>query len=179
MTEFRIVEGRPYHCGQMSRILRLDQQKAIALIGMNTHHEMRDKFDQSVFRKAWLINNRLAAVGGITGSILSAYGLVWLALSNEAMKYPLAVVKESRRQLNQAMITRHMLVTNILDGDEAAKRFAVFLGFVPYDECESLPASSIHGRRDMKRKIDESPVARSPLGNGFVVTMTYSQHEAA
>ena len=179
MIEFKIVEGRPYHCGQMARILRLDQQKAIAVIGMSTHHEMRDKFDQSTFRKAWLINGRLAAVGGVVGSRLSAFGLVWLAMSNEAMKYPLAVVKEARRQLAEAMETRQMLVTNILDGDEAAKRFAVFLGFVPYDENESLPASSIHGRRDMKRKIDESILARTPLGNGFAVTMTYRQHEAA
>ena len=179
MTDFQIVDGRPYHCGAMSRILRLDQQKAVALIGMSTHHEMRKQFDQSTFRKAWLINGKLAAVGGITGSIISAYGRVWLALSNEAMKYPLAVGRESRRQLAEAMKTRHVLVTNVLDEDEAAKRFAVFLGFVPYDENEILPASSIHGRRDMKRKIDESPLARAPIGNGFSVTMTYRQHEAA
>lgn len=179
MTAFKIIEARPYHCGQMSRLLRLEQQRAIAVIGMSSHHELRGKYDSSVFRKAWLINGRLAALGGITGSRLSAFGLVWLALSNEAMRYPLAIVKEARRQLAAAMQTKHMLVTSLLDGDEAAMRFAVFMGFVPYDENEVSPAASVHGRRDMKRKIDESGLARAPLGNGFVVTMTYRQHEAA
>jgi hypothetical protein len=76
MPKFEIVEAKAWHCGAMSRALRLEHQKAVAMIGLNSHRELRGMFDESIFRKAWLIDGRLAAVGGVTGPALSSYGIV-------------------------------------------------------------------------------------------------------
>lgn len=170
MTNFTIIEAKAFHCGQMVRLLRLEHQKAVAMIGINSHRELRARFDESSFRKAWLIDGKLAAVGGVSGTMLSGYGMVWLALSNRAMKYPLAIVKEAKRQLSEIMQTKTFLATSILEGDVAAERFAVFLGFVP-DGDEA--AVSVFGRREIVRRIRENQDIRTRIGNGYAVTMTY------
>ena len=52
-------------------------------------------------RKAWLIDGKLSALGGVTGSKMSSTGFVWLALSSAAMKYPIQIVKTARAQLDE------------------------------------------------------------------------------
>ena len=75
MPHFEIVEAKAWHCGAMSRLLRQEHAEAIALIGLNSHRELRAVFDESIFRRAWLINGRLAALGGVIGPAASAYGM--------------------------------------------------------------------------------------------------------
>jgi len=171
MTEFSIIEARPWHCGSICRRLRLDHQKAIAKFGINSHMELRARFDASAFRRAWFIDGRLAALGGVTGSALSATGFVWLCLTEDAIKYPLATIKETKRQLAEIMVVKRTLVTAILDGDEISKKFAIFMGFVP---GELEPAMSKFGRRELERYCD-NPSVRVPIGNGFATTMAYRE----
>lgn len=177
MTTFTITSAKPYHCGQMVRLLRMEHQMAVARLGINSHRELRARFDASAFRKAWLIDGRLAALGGVTGGTLSGHGLIWLALSHEAMKYPIAIVKEARRQLDEIMAVKRVLVTAILDGDEGAKRFAIFLGFVPCDNEHEQAASSRFGRRMLWQRFAETQ-ARVPVGSGSAVTMQYQREVA-
>lgn len=181
--KFEIIEARPHMCGQMSRLLRAEHRSAVAALGVDAHRELRSAFDQSAFRRAWLIDGRLAALGGVTGSPLNHYGQIWLALSSTALRYPKAIVQEARRQIDEIMATRHQIVTSIVSGDEAAKRFAIFLGFVPYDTvCDEEIANSAvsRGQRRWVRKIADSvPELRAPIGAGYAITMSYSQREAA
>ncbi len=179
MPRFEIVEAKPWHCGAMVRLLRREHQKAVAMVGLNSHRELRAAFDDSIFRKAWLLDGKLAALGGVTGPAISSYGLIWLALTNEATKYPMAVIKEARRQIAEIMRTKRLLISSILEGDKASERFAIFLGFVPAADGDSmLPASSRFGRTEVARQLNEMENVRVPFGTGYVKVMSYRQIEA-
>lgn len=139
MTEFTITEAKAFHCGQMCRLLRHEHRQALALIGVNSHQELTARFEQSSFRRSWMIDGKLAALGGVTGSPLSSEGFVWLAVSNAATKYPKAIVREARKQLAEIMQTKRELMTAIIDDDETSKRFALFMGFVPTIHLDPQP----------------------------------------
>lgn len=174
---FEVVEARRYHCGQMARLLRVEHLEAVARLGVNSHREMVDRFAESAFRRAWLCDGRLMALGGVTGPALASTGYVWLALSAEATRFPLQIVREACRQLDAIMVTKRHLVTSILDGDQAAKRFAIFLGFVPADEPQRPAAASRLGRRDLAQRFEKNQEARLPIGSGSAVTMSYRHEE--
>ena len=179
MPTFEIVEAKAWHCGAMSRLLRLEHQKAVAMIGLNSHRELRAAFDDSIFRRAWYVDDHLAALGGVTGPAVSSYGFVWLAFSNSATKYPMAIIKESRRQIAEIMRIKRLLICTIVEGDEASERLAIFLGFVPARSADHVfPASSRFGRKEVARQLKEREEARVPLGTGYVKMMEYRQLEA-
>ena len=169
--DFTVIEAKTFHCGQMSRLLRDEHRAATVRLGFDTHRELTARFDESPFRRAWTINGRLAGLGGIVGSAISETGQLWLALSDEARKYPVEVVKESRRQLAEIMQTKRCLLTTVLDSDESAKRFAIFLGFVPWNGGYKS-AVSRDGRRSIFASLNDGE-ARIPVGNGSAVLMNY------
>lgn len=179
MQGFQIVEARRHHCGQMARLLRLEHQQAVARLGINSHRELVARFGESAFRRAWLLDGRLIALGGVTGTALSVSGYIWMALSGEAKRFPLETVREARRQLDQIMLVKRLLVTSILDGDEAAKRFAIFLGFVLADQPDMPCAISRLGRRDLAQRFEKNEDARLPIGTGSAVAMSYRHEERA
>lgn len=177
--QFEVVEGREFHCGQILRRLRQEHLEAIERVGASGHRELRTLFDASYLRKAWMIDGRLAALGGVSGSVLSNYGFVWVALSKDAMKYPVALVKETRRQLDIIMTTKTELVTTIVGGDDAAKRFAIFLGFHCEHQGMGSPAHSRFSRRNLAKYLEITPDLRTPVGNGYIVPMGYHHdHDA-
>lgn len=184
MIDFTIVEGKAHHCGQMVRMLRHEHDSALSVMGINLHRELRGQFDASCYRRAWLIDGRLAALGGVVGSQLAAYGFVWLAISEEARRYPVAMIKEGRRQLDEIMQVKRELLTTILNGDEAAKRFAIFLGFHVSHNGPGTTAHTHEARRQLAKFIDHNPDYRVPINGSYVITMGYhrdddEQHEAA
>jgi hypothetical protein len=179
MPHFELVEAKAWHCGAMSRLLRLEHHEAVTMVGLDSHRELRRVFDESIYRKAWLIDGKLASIGGVVGSVLSATGMIWLAFSGRATKYPLAMTKLMQRQLAEIMLTKRHLITTIMDGDLASERFAIFLGFVPATDGDYvLPASSRFGRKEIARRLKEADVARVPVGTGYAKVMAYRQMEA-
>ncbi len=178
MTTFEIVEGRAHHCGQMIRLLRADHARAVAMIGVDAHRALRDAFEQSFFRRAWLIDHKLAGLGGVTGTSLDGEAQVWLALSQAAMRYPVEIVREARRQLDQIMVLKRRLITSIVAGDQTAQRFAVFVGFVPLAVDGVSRAESRYGRRMLYQMMD-APELRVQTGRSYSVPLVYVPQEAA
>lgn len=138
MTTFALIEGSAYHCGEMSRKLRREHKRIILGLGVKPHRELRARFDDSIFRKAWLIDGRLAALGGVTGTVLSGNGFIWLAFTEEALSYPIAIVREARAQIEALMATKRELQTLILWEDKISFRFARFLGFETLDGDDKM-----------------------------------------
>lgn len=178
MAIFQVIEAKPFHCGQMARLLRVEHRKALALVGVDTHRELRASFDDSYFRKAWLIDGKLAGLGGVRGTSLSPFGFVWLALSAEALKYPLEIVREARWQMRFIMTTKMEIYTTLIDHDETARRFAVFMGFHVAEEGEGARAHTRGGRRALVRYIEEDHPQRVPFGDSHVVAMGYHEEAA-
>lgn len=174
MAKFQVVEAKPFHCGQMARLLRVEHRKAIALVGVDAHRELRASFDDSYFRRAWLIDGKLAGLGGVRGTTLSPFGFVWLALSSEALKHPIEIVKEARWQMRFILETKKQLATTLIEGDEAAKRFAVFMGFGVEEDGPVDPAETRFGRRALLRYLDADIEHRAPFGAGHVLAVGYS-----
>lgn len=174
---FTIIPAKPWHCGAMVRRLRLEQRIAMLRLGVDSHRELFDRFGQSSYRRALLIDGRLEALGGVTGSALSDEGYVWLALSKKAARYPLALIHETRRQLDRVMQTRSVLVTTVLEGDAAAQRFAIFLGFVPASDAMAQPAASRAGRRVLAARLEQDSEARIALGHGTAVALAYRSEQ--
>ncbi len=143
MTEFSIIEGREFHCGQIVRHLREGQRAAVLGLGVNPHREIRTNFDASAFRRAWLVDGKLGALFGITGSLASSHGYCWLALSQAGTRYPVEIVKETRRQFGIIMQTKRELYTTLLPEDRAAIRFADWLGF---EQAHTVPVPYGSGR---------------------------------
>ncbi len=66
---------------------------------------------------------------GVSGSFASADGYVWMGISRQAFKFQKSMIRETRRQLDEMMISKRRLATVIFRGDTAGLRFARFLGF--------------------------------------------------
>lgn len=150
MPEFAVIDAEPHMIGRMVRGLRLAHTAALEGLGIDrheTHRQLRALFGQSSFRRAWTVNGKLAAIGGVTGMLASDRGFIWLALTEEAVRYPVAMVKEARRQLSEIMATRMEVATTLISNDHAAMRFAGALGF--------------HGN------------TRIPVGNGEAIAVGY------
>lgn len=181
MPDFSIIEARTNHCGQMVRLLRHEHQLAVAQIGMNSHRELHTLFHSSSFRRAWLIDGKLAALGGVSGTKMAATGFIWLLLSQNATRYPIAIIKEARKQLDEIMKVKRELATTILGGDEAAKRLAIFLGFHVSHEGSGQEAHSRFGRRDLARHVTANTDLRITVGNGYAIPMGFhhDHHEVA
>lgn len=178
MTDFKVVEAKPWHVGQMMRILRTEHHSALAMMGIKGHRELRSTFEASCVRKAWLIDGRLAGLGGVTGTLLDPIASVWLALSQHAMRYPVAVLREARVQLDSLMVTRRILTTSCLAGDEAALRFAIYLGFHIATAGRGQIALSAFSRRDLRRFVEETPDVRIPCGNSYAIALAYGGEAA-
>jgi hypothetical protein len=174
MVDYTIVEAKPWHCGQMSRLLRREHQMALG--DCQTHKALRAAFDESGFRRACMVDGRIIALWGLVSPEASAYGVVWLAMANGIEKYPLALIKEVRHQIAEMMLVKRMLICTVLEEDKAAQRFAIFLGFVPKDgEDYAAPAQSRFGRREIARKLDETETLALPNATGRIRVMVYRE----
>lgn len=173
MARFEIIEAKPQHCGAIIRRMRNEHRAAIERTGLDAHRELRAIFDASAFRKAWLIDGELAALGGVSGSHLSPLGFAWVVFSNAALRFPIQIVKEASRQIEAAMTLKRELATTIIGGDTAALRMAIYLGFHVAHEGLGRPAYSRSGRQSLARFIETNPDLRLPIGSGYAIAMGY------
>lgn len=136
MPQFSLIEAKAHHCGMLARRLRGDHRDAMVALGYaDAHRHLRAAFVASpTFRKSWFIDGRIGGMGGIIGSAMSTTGFVWCAVTNEAIRYPIAIVKVCQANLAEALITKRTLVASTLWGDDTAVRFAQSLGFTLTEE---------------------------------------------
>lgn len=128
-----IVEAKLWHCGAIARSLRVEHAGMLIRMGVPIHRELRDYFDRSYYRRSALVDGHLVAVWGCEGSLISSSGLLWLAMSQYAVKFPIAVLRYAKREIAHLAKTKTELGTTLLPDDEAAHRLAVFLGFEAFD----------------------------------------------
>lgn len=174
---FTIVDARPWHVGQMARRLRVEHLRAVALAGLDAHRELRSCYDASCYRKAMFIDDRIIALGGVMAPLLASTGYIWLAMTAEAAKHPVAIAREARRQLDQISTMKIELATTLLSDDDAARRFAIFLGFHVGHDGPGRQATSRAGRRVLNRYLDECD-QRVPVGRATAIAVGYHREAA-
>ena len=168
-----IIEAKPWHCGQMARILRHEHQRELGRADVNIHREIRSNFNGSSWCRSGLIDGRLVGMGGVMGSVMESTGFIWLAMSDEVRKHPLAVVRVLRSLLDEIMTTRHELATVVIPEDDAALRLAVFLGFHCEHNGDGAPAATRVGRKGLARYLRNNPDLRMTLGKTTCVPLGY------
>jgi len=124
-----LVDARPHHCGQIARRLRRDHAAVLVRMGVSAHRDLRQRFDASAYRKAWLVDGKLMAVGGIEGPLGSGDGWGWMAFAEDIGLASNHVARMILRELDRAFLVKQSIRTFVLKDDEASLRFAYFLGF--------------------------------------------------
>ena len=173
MTKICTIEAKPYHCGQMIRRLRSEHRAAIAATGIDAHRELRSRFEASGYRRACFADGELIAIGGVVGSLMSPAGYIWLAISEKARRFPVALIKELNKQLDEIMVLKRELATVILPSDNAAMRLAVFMGFHVSDDGLGSPAGTRMERKALLRYLDAANEIRIPMGTAMVIPVGY------
>ena len=177
MAKFETVEAKAFHCGQMARMLRSEHLVEISKTGLQAHRELRGTFDNSCYRRALLMDGKLIALGGCGGYSLETAGFVWLALSNEARRHPLAVMRHVRAELDKMMVMKRNLAATVLAGDDAAKRAAIFLGFYPM-ACEPFGNHIRQARMTLRRMAENDTNLRLPCGDTYHIVLAYHPERA-
>jgi len=179
MPVIEMVPARLQHCGRMARYLRHEHRAIIDRMGANAHYELRGLYDRSdpYFRRAWLIDGRLAAMAFIQGSLLMPIGFVGAAFTQEALRYPLAIVRGARAYLDEAMEFKRELITTVVGGDEPAMRLATFLGFHCSHQGEGVRAYSRKGRGRLRNYLKADPELRLPIPGGYMIGLGYHNEE--
>ena len=129
MTEALVKPGRPYHCGQMSRMLREEHRDLLLKMNVPVHRDLTAAFEDSSWSRAFFLDHELVALGGVTGPAMASDGALWLALSQGGIKHWSHIAREALRQIEELMETKRHLVTIVLKEDMPAIRFAYFVGF--------------------------------------------------
>ena len=135
MTQFAVIEASRRHCGQIARKLRAEHEAGSrSVIKFGTHEGISVAFLMSSANRAWMIDGRLAAVGGIITTFASSDGVIWLAVAQEATRYPKAMLKTAREWLTIFGENKRTLRITVILADKPSVRFAEHLGFYPTGE---------------------------------------------
>ena len=110
-------------------------------------------------------------MGGITGSRLSTQGVAWLVLAEEFRNHPVTVVRHAKRLLKQEMRTRSELAVTILLEDDAALRFAIYLGFHVSHDDDGAPATNRRSRARLARYVRSKRDVHIQVGQISVIPM--------
>lgn len=111
------------------------------------------------------------AMWGVKNTMLGNTGVVWLVLSEAVTHMPVAVVKEARAELAAVMERLDEIAITVLPDDEAAIRFAVYLGFHDRDNDDGQMS-----RKELCRSILADPQYRVPIGDSYVIALGYHPH---
>lgn len=173
MIHTEVIEARPWHCGALSRSMRVDHHKSLLAMGVNVHHGITSALYQSYYAKSLKIDGHLSAMGGLMGTPLSPTATVWLVVAQAAMKHPRVLIKVMRRQLDAMMLGKMWLETTIVADDEVAQRFAAFLGFYSPDGFGPQAHTRIE-RRNLVRHLRTTPDLMIPVGStGYQIGIIY------
>lgn len=133
-----VVEAKPFHCGQMTRILREEHRNVLVGLGVGVHKELRVCFDASTYRKACFADGQLAGLWGVAGTQVESTGLVWLAIAGWATRYPVACFKMAATELVEIHRLKRTVHTLIFPADEASFWFAKKLGFKVREDVDTI-----------------------------------------
>lgn len=175
MQAYSIVPAEIRHVRKIVRDLRAGHAQAMSAFGVDPYRALQSAFYSSSFRRAWIVDGELAGIGGVTGTVLSSSGVIWLALTQRAIRFPVAIVREARRQLREIMATRSSVESAIVCGDPAAWRFAEYMGFRARHPKSDQIMLDI-GNRSLERILEEAPEFRINLPGGLSGVLVGAVH---
>lgn len=129
MSSYQIIAASIRHVRPMSECMRA--APALDGYGFNPRAALRRAFRSSSHCRTALVDGRPAAMWGVIGTLLGDSAYVWLVLSKQIRRMPVAIVREAKAELARVMENRSEVKATVLPDDVEAVRFAGFLGFRP------------------------------------------------
>lgn len=126
---YAVVPGSILHVKPLSRTLRPAACMTLQAFGLDPRRSLRRAFAGSRYTRTAIVGGGPIAMWGIQGPALSDSAIAWLALSDQAAKWPLAIVRCARQELAQMRQRVDKIYATVLYGDERAMLFAKTLGF--------------------------------------------------
>lgn len=123
---------------------------ALSSRGFDPRRALHDAYVGSHYARTALLDGKPAVMWGVDGPLLGGSAKVWLALSDDIGRLPVAIVREARRELAEMADAYGAIEAAVLPDDAPSVRFAAFLGF--------------------KERGD-----RIAVGDGFVVRLQYGE----
>ena len=139
MTRYEMTECRRHHCGLMARRMRAADRAAMVAAGYDPHREIVHRFQESAYRRAWLIDGELAAIGGVSGTLAASDGYIWMVVAQMATRHALALARMTRGVLAEVSVTFRAVESVMMAGDGRAVEFARFLGFSAVPDALRVP----------------------------------------
>jgi hypothetical protein len=162
-----IVAASVRHIRPMSKRLRTAACITLQRFGQDPRRGLHRAFISSNYCRTALIDGRPVAMWGVCGALMSNVASVWLVIAEDIVNLPLAIVREARTELSRVMGNYHELVTTVLPDDEAAVRFALYLGFQGFEDDDDAP------RKVRYEEIMSDPKHRIPVGDSYVIGLGY------
>jgi hypothetical protein len=133
MSRYTLTECRRHHCGQMARRMRAANRVAMIAAGCDPHLEIVRRYYESSYRRAWLIDGQLGAIGGVSGTLAASDGYIWMVVAEIATCHALALARMTLGVLAEVSVTFRRVESLMVAADERAVEFARFLGFCVVD----------------------------------------------
>jgi hypothetical protein len=86
VASVQIVDVIPAHTAELKTNLRYEDALELERLGITPSRALWRGYKDSVYSKACLVDNRVAAIWGVGGNPLSQEGVVWLLTSPEVYK---------------------------------------------------------------------------------------------
>jgi len=164
---YEIVRASILHVRPLAEGIRSAARLTIADLGRHPRIALRRALASSHACFTALIDHEPVAMWGLNGPLLSSSAYVWLALTERVTSMPVAIVREARAQLAEMMRHYDELAVTILADDDAALRFAVYLGF--HDRHDGVRRT----RKETERLIRTDPKNRISFAGGDVIALGY------
>ncbi len=158
-----ILDVRP-----MSKRLRAAACVTLNAYGFRPRQALHRVYISSFYCRTALIDRKPVAMWGIMGTLMSECAYVWLVMSDEIANIPRVIVREAKRELSAIMENYSDVATTVLPEDDAAVRFALYLGFSDRaGEYRNMP------RKDLERELRENVRHRIPIGDSYAIGLAY------
>ena len=130
----------PYDLREMAEAMTADSKDVAERLGFTPLKALWKSYRNSLYCKTGLIDGKIAAIWGISGTMLAETGRPWLILSPEVNKNPIRVSFIYRKELNNML-----------------KLFPVLEEWCPADNEPSIRMLELMGFKINKNKL--------PVGN--------------
>lgn len=124
-----IVDTAPYHLREMAIAMQSDSAETAIKMGLTPLKALWDSYRRSIICKSAFIDGKLAAIWGVSGSMMSEIGRPWLVLTPETQEYPMQVAFRYRSEINKMLDMFQVLEEYVPESNEKSQRMLELMGF--------------------------------------------------
>lgn len=148
---YRIEEARPHHLRLLEPVLRTEDRLELEATGFSPMRCLWRSWKGAVIRQAAFVDDEIACVWGVGGSLLGGHGSPWLLTSPAIERASLAFVREARGEVARMLDIFPVLANFVPARYLKATRFLTLLGFTLDDPVPLGPKGEMFHPFTMRR----------------------------